>query len=225
MKAKTSARSEPPPHDRNPRDTPKELKTGKVEELPEADIEAGSGPTDKQLRIVVTLAHEQMDLLIQIDKLTKELDSLNTKLATNMFTALPAAMDEIGIKETTLSNGVKIKINQDVMASITEANRPLAHEWLEKHKLGTLIKRKIEILFGREDVAWAKKFLKDCAKRTKPLNLKTKEWVEPQTLKAQVRRMREDAVDNKQNPDEAIPKDLFGVFVKRLAVVVIPDEN
>lgn len=189
------------------------------------DVEAGPGPTDTQLKKIVQLARDQYKLLKDIDTAQKALDQLNLLLKQNSEVDLPAAMDEIGMKNYALSNGASVEIETNVQASIAEVNRPAAHKWLEAHKMGDLIKREIKILFGKDQVSWAKKFLADCAKRTKPLNLKTKEWVDPQTLKATVRGLRRDAEAAGKNPDEVVPKDLFGVYVARFAVVTLHDEE
>ena len=189
------------------------------------EVEQNLGPSDADLKKATMLARTQLDLLAEADTLQKKLTEVNFKLKQNMEVDLPAVLDEIGQSEFKLSNGAVVSLQTAVQASISEANRPAAHAWLEKHKMGDLIKREIKILFGRDEVSWAKKFLADCAKRAKKLNLGTKEWVDANTLKATVKRLRADATEAGKNPDEVVPKDLFGVYVVRFASVQIPGED
>lgn len=192
--------------------------------MPEADIEAAAGPTDKELSKVTRLAREQLDHQKEIETLEKRLSEAQLRLKINREQDLPAAMDEAKIAEFKLSNGASVTIKTSAQASITEANRPKAHAWLEKHKHGALIKRQIQILFGKGEDTWAKKFLADCKKRKLKLKLATKEWVDHNTLKAFVREQRSLALEEKRNPDEAVPKDLFGVYVARFAEVTLPED-
>lgn len=58
---------------------------------------------------------------------------------------LPEAMQLAGVTELKFSDGAVLKVKPDVKASITEANRPDAHEWLRDHNHGAVIKTFFEV--------------------------------------------------------------------------------
>lgn len=188
------------------------------------DIES-DGPSDKDIKTLVRLARTQLDLLAEEEKIMKDLSRVQGLLKANMEVDLPLALDEAGVAAFPLSNGAIVEMKEVTRASISEERKPKAHAWLIKNKLEDLIKREIKILFGRDEVKWAEKFMRDMAQRKKPLNHSLKEWVDSNTMSAQVRRMREAFKDAGKNPDDAIPKDLFGIYVARTAVVKLPSEG
>lgn len=190
----------------------------------EGEVEV-TGPTDGSIKTLVRLAREQLDLLVEEAKIMRDLVAVQAKLKTNMEVDLPLALDEAGVAAFPLSNGVIVELKETTRASISEERKPKAHAWLIKNKLEDLIKREIKILFGRDETKWAEKFMRDMSKRKKPLNHSLKEWVDSNTMSAQVRRMREAFKEAGKNPDDAIPKDLFGIYVARQGVVKIPSDS
>ena len=70
------------------------------------------------------------------------------------------------------------------------------------------------IEFGKEDEPWARKFLRDCAQRVRPLNMKHKKDVHPSTLQAWVRKRLDDG--------DEIPMEKFGVYRQRMTQVTMP---
>lgn len=186
------------------------------------DVEAAPPPTDEELSKVRTLAAQQLELVADIIELQDQLDAKNSKLKQNMEVDLPTLMAQLGMTDFGLVGGARVAVKTAVNASIPKDLTVDAHGFLEEHGHGGLIKRRIQILFGREDIAWAKKFLADCAKRKKPLNLDTKEWVEPQTLSAFVREQIALATNAGADPEERVPTRLFGVFKRTYAAVEVP---
>jgi|SRR5580700_2171048 hypothetical protein len=125
---------------------------------------------------------------------------------------LPNAMIAARLETWPLPGGARFDLATIINASIPKDQTDEAFELLEKQGHGDLIKRRIQILFGREDIAWAKKFLADCARRKRPLDLSQKAWIEPQTFSAFVREQIKQAAAEGRDPEETVPTKLFGVF-------------
>lgn len=202
----------------------------KKDDLPAVDFEqiedtGKPAPTQDQLKIITIAANEQLNLLRAKADTEAVLDKINLALKVNMETTLPNSLSEAGVDSITLKGGYVVKKDMFFATSITEATKEEAFEFLVKTKNEDIIKRQIQILFSRGQEKWAKKFLRDCERRKDPLNIKLKEFVEPQTLKALVRRRREEFADQGENPDEAVPKAAFNLFTQQTAVVISPKEK
>lgn len=139
----------------------------------------------------------------------------NAKYTHLSETVMPTLMEKAASKNWTSDDGIVVEVQENIFASIKEENKPKAFAWLEKNKLGDLIKRQFVISFGKGDEAWAKKFQKDLKQRKKPLNSIVKMTVHPQTLNANV---KEILTEGKLK----LPMEVFGVFRKKVAKVTIP---
>lgn len=191
------------------------------------DVEAAPPPDDKDLKQVADLARQQVVLIREVNKLQTELAEKSAALKKNMEFDLPLKMKELGMTHFGLAGGASISMKEVVTASIPRDPeiQDEAFSWLETKGHGGLIKRRIQILFGRDDIAWAKKFLQDCAKRKKPLILDQKTWVEPQTLMAFVREQLKLAASKGTDPEELAPTRLLGTYKMTYAVVDLPGEE
>ncbi len=188
------------------------------------DVEEAPAPNDAELAKVRDLALKQVELLKRVISLQEQLDAANAALKLNQEVELPDLLLKLGVTNFGLRGGHSVDLQEIVNASIPkdEAITREAHAWLEDHK-HFVVKRRIQIFFGRDDMAWAKKFLADCARRKKPLQLEEKEWVEPQTLGALVREQLSVAKSTGQDPETLAPSNLLGVFKLTKAVVSGPN--
>lgn len=153
----------------------------------------------------------------ELARLTDLMEKAQASYTHLTQTTLPNLMEQAESKVWTATDGVKVEIDEQVFASIKEENKPKAFGWLEKNNLGDLIKRKFEILFGRNDEAWAKKFQQDLKKRKKPLNSKVTMTVHPQTLNKNVKDILEEG-------KLKLPLETFGVFRRKVAKVTVPEK-
>lgn len=176
------------------------------------DVEAAPVPDDADIRGVAQLASDMTDLEREIAALEAELARKREAHKAIREGSLPLKMAELGMEEFKLTGGGRIEIIKMTAASITELNRPKAHEWLEKDGSGSIIKKTITIEFGKGEEAWAKKFLADLAKRKKPLKHTLKEAVHYQTLQKFVRDKLAEAKSEGLDAKQFIPHDLFGIF-------------
>lgn len=186
------------------------------------DIEPAPIPQDAALKNIAKLANDYAELERNILKLEEELQLKKAAFKALREGSLPLALTEVGMTKFTLTDGTNIALKTGYVASIAEANRQAAHEWLEKSGNGSIIKHVITIMFDKGEDAWAKKFLRDMAQRKKPLRYERKDSVHPQTLGKFVRESIANAKAEGLNPEAVIPFPLLGVFELRYAEVEQP---
>lgn len=172
-----------------------------------------AGPGDNLLAQIAETAREVQQKERFVEELEERLDEEKAALRRLTESALPKLMEAAETDKITTKDGIEIKIDENLRGSIPKANEEDAFEWLEGHGQGKIIKRQFTIEFGKGDEAWANKFEKDLGRRKKPLNVKRKKTVHPQTLLAMLR----EALAN----GEDIPLDTFGVFRQRVAKIKV----
>jgi hypothetical protein len=187
-----------------------------------ADIEEAPPVADAEIKKVRDLAERYAALNAAIEELERQANEARQEFTQISDVDLPAAMLAARLEVWPMPGGKSIELANLVNASIPKDHIPEAHAWFEAHGHGDLIKRKITILFGRDEIEWAKKFIRDCAQRKKPLNLDQKEWIEPMTLGAFVREQLKEAAIAGGNPEEYAPTALLGVFKRTYARLVGP---
>jgi len=115
---------------------------------------------------------------------------------------IPTMMSEMGLSELKLQDGSHLKVATSYRATITEANKETAFNWLRNNGLGDIIKNEISVSFGRNEDNKAA----DYAELAKGQGLQPtqKMKVEPMTLKALVRERIE--------AGKEMPTEIFGIF-------------
>ena len=115
---------------------------------------------------------------------------------------IPTMMSEMGLAELKLQDGSHLKVSTSYRATITEANKEMAFNWLRENGLGDIIKNEILVSFGRNEDNKAA----DYAELAKSSGFQPtqKMKVEPMTLKALVRERIE--------AGKEMPTEIFGVF-------------
>ena len=115
---------------------------------------------------------------------------------------IPNMMSEMGLSELKLQDGSHLKVSTSYKASITEANKEMAFNWLRENGLGDIIKNEINVSFGRNEDNKAAEYAE--LARSQGLQPTQKMKVEPMTLKALVRERIE--------AGKEMPTEIFGVF-------------
>jgi ABC-type Fe3+-citrate transport system substrate-binding protein len=64
---------------------------------------------------------------------------------------IPTMMSEMGLAELKLYDGSHLKVSTSYRATITEANKEAAFNWLRENGLGDIIKNEISVSFGRNE--------------------------------------------------------------------------
>jgi len=115
---------------------------------------------------------------------------------------IPTMMSEMGLSELKLQDGSHLKVSTSYRATITEANKESAFNWLRENGLGDIIKNEISVSFGRNEDNKAA----DYAELAKGQGFQPtqKMKVEPMTLKALVRERIE--------AGKEMPTEIFGVY-------------
>jgi len=115
---------------------------------------------------------------------------------------IPTMMSEMGLAELKLSDGSHLKVSTSYRATITEANKEAAFNWLRDNGLGDIIKNEISVAFGRNEDNKAANYAELAKGQGFQPTQKMK--VEPMTLKALVRERIEAGLE--------MPTEIFGVF-------------
>ena len=115
---------------------------------------------------------------------------------------IPTMMSEMGLAELKLQDGSHLKVSTSYRATITEANKEAAFNWLRNNGLGDIIKNEISVSFGRNEDNKAASYAELAKGQGFQPTQKMK--VEPMTLKALVRERIEAGKD--------MPTEIFGIF-------------
>ena len=115
---------------------------------------------------------------------------------------IPTMMSEMGLAELKLHDGSHLKVSTSYRATITEANKEAAFNWLRSNGLGDIIKNEISVSFGRNEDNKAADYAALAQERGYQPTQKLK--VEPMTLKALVRERIE--------AGKEMPTEIFGIF-------------
>ena len=149
------------------------------------------------------------DQVEKLDSLNKRLalqeDNIkNTKKDIDRLSGevIPTMMTEMGLSELKLQDGSHLKVSTSYRATITEANKATAFNWLRDNGLGDIIKNEIMVSFGRNEDNKAASYAE--LAKSQGFQPTQKMKVEPMTLKALVRERIEAGKD--------MPTEIFGVF-------------
>ena len=161
------------------------------------------------------LAQEQLDAEARVVALVAQLAEANAAVTLVKETKLPNLLEEaqLGKSKVVTPGGIIIKLKEAIRGSIPKGKEEAAHAWLEDNGNGNLIKRTVTIDFNKEQEGWARKFMRDCAQRKKPLNLKLVCGVHVSTRRAFIKGALNDGV--------AIPLDTFGAYRQRFTDVKV----
>ncbi len=138
----------------------------------------------------------------RIEKSETNLKDLKKEYQRISGEVIPTMMSEMGLAELKLHDGSHLKVSTSYRATITEANKEAAFNWLRENGLGDIIKNEISVSFGRNEDNKAA----DYAELAKGQGFQPtqKMKVEPMTLKALVRERIE--------AGKEMPTEIFGVF-------------
>ena len=116
---------------------------------------------------------------------------------------IPTMMAEMGLAHLKLMDGSSVDVKPHYSATITQANKEAAFNWLRNNGLGDIIKNEISVSFGRNEDTRAADYA-DLAK-SHGFQPTQKLKVEPMTLKALVRERIE--------AGKEMPTEIFNVFI------------
>ena len=169
------------------------------------DFEKDQQDAMKKTGNIQSLA-DQVERLEECDKSIEDMEAKlkNLKKSRDVISGdiIPTMMSEMGLAELKLHDGSHLKVSTSYRATITEANKEAAFNWLRNNGLGDIIKNEISVSFGRNEDNKAA----DYAELAKGQGFQPtqKMKVEPMTLKALVRERIEAGKD--------MPTEIFGVY-------------
>ena len=154
---------------------------------------------DKLADKIKQLEEMQHELEIREDALKehkKQIENLSGEV-------IPTMMSEMGLSQLKLADGSSVDVKPHYNATITQANKEAAFNWLRNNGLGDIIKNEILVSFGRNEDNKAADYANLAKSHGFEPTQKLK--VEPMTLKALVRERLE--------AGKEMPTELFNVFV------------
>lgn len=124
-------------------------------------------------------------------------------------TVLPDLMDQVGLKSLETRKGLKVKVSENIRASIPHDKELDAFAWLEDNGHASVIKNQIVITLNRGDDALADQ-IADYLDEQGVL-YERKRGVHPMTLGALIKELLEEGVP--------VPLEVFGAFHQRIAKI------
>lgn len=195
------------------------------------DVEAAKPPSDEQLKNVRDVAARLYKARRLVTKLLEEAKTTADEIEAIETKELPEAMRTIGMRRFELVGGFEIELEDVVHGNIKKDDKPKAFDWLrevtERAKNGwdAIIKNSITITFDKGDEKWADKFMRDLAKRKRPLQVEREATIHAGTLKKFVKERVAAEKKGDVAPELTLPRDLFGVFEFTRANLVDPAEE
>ncbi len=132
----------------------------------------------------------------QIKQKKKHLEHLSSEV-------IPTMLSEMGLSFLKLADGSSVEVKTNYSATITQAKKEEAFNWLRQNGLGDIIKNEIVVSFGRSEDDKAAAYAELAKGQGHQPTQKLK--VEPMTLKALVRERLEGGKE--------MPTELFNIFV------------
>ena len=112
-------------------------------------------------------------------------------------------LTEMGLSYLKLADGSSVEVKTNYSATITQANKEKAFNWLRENGLGDIIKNELTVSFGRNEDNKAAEYAELAKGQGYQPTQKLK--VEPMTLKALVRERIEGG--------KPLPTEIFNVFI------------
>lgn len=182
-----------------------------VTELPiYDDVIEQQGPTEEDLKSLTSLVEEKLRLDIEIAELDETIKKKNKQLRKIEESDIPEIMNKAGIEKFTTSGGTEVSIKESIRASLTEATKEKAFEWLKNNGHGAIIKTSFLINIGPDQEKEFEK-LKALKALSKFPDKKEKGEIHHQTLKAFIKREME--------KDKSFPLSIFNGFKHQVAKI------
>jgi len=151
---------------------------------------ADAAPAPEKIADLSTAAISMYEAELEVLRAEQQLKDAEAKLRDISEKVLPDLMEEAGMAELVLANGTKLKVEDKLTVRPLAANRPLIIEWLCRTGNGGKVKRNVVVSLGEDaDEREAALIAELEAEGFKDHS--TKEWVEPTTLTAHVKRALE----------------------------------
>lgn len=179
-----------------------------IESMFEKDSEAFKVEDDK-LSGIAALGKRAKELEKQVEEQEAMLKATKEQFRKLTEETIPEALTELGMKGFVMDDGSQVTIKPFYGASIPEARRAEAYQWLRDHGFDDIIKNTVSVRFGRGEDELCARLLNLLGEQGFPADQAEK--IEPATLKAWAKEQVERG--------NAIPADLFGLFIGQKAII------
>ena len=164
---------------------------------------------DEGLAGVAKLGKRAKELEKQIEEQEQMLKGVKEQYRKLTEEAIPEALTELNMKGFKMDDGSEITVKPFYSASISEARRAEAYQWLRDHGFDDIIKNTVSVRFGRGEDELCARLLNLLGEQGFPADQAEK--IEPATLKAWAKEQVERG--------NAIPAELFGLYIGKRAVI------
>lgn len=172
--------------------------------------EYSTGPSSNLKVVLQQLADELIEAEEQVRIKEEELAQAKGVLKDIAEKRIPEATE--GMDGTLdLGDGRKLVIKEEIRASIAGDKKYPAIRWLDDHGYGNIVKRKLELLFEREEEQLAKAVMETIRGAGFNVPIKEDHSVHWQTLVAWVKEQLSEGVE--------LPTEVFGIYRQRTAKV------
>lgn len=149
---------------------------------------------------LTALVNDMTKVMGEIEKMELALAEKKAELERIERVHIPDCMGDI--ETIKLRDGRTITCKTDIKASISAERKLAAHDWLEEHGFGGIIKSDIKAAFSRDDLEAARELV--CELQDRGFDAELNRNVHAATLKSFIK--------EQLNEGTNIPLELFGVF-------------
>ena len=188
------------------------------------DLLEDVAPSSNEIGAVADMAQRMLEIENEINRLDELLKQKKQDLKMLAEQDLPDLMQELNIRDFTLSNGAKVSVKDVITASVPsqgaidrakdESQRAelairqqQCFEWLRDNKAGDLIKSNVEVQFGRDEDEACSAFAEEL--RERQIYYKRAVGVHPQTLNSFIK--------ERMSEGKEVPMEMFRVYAGRRA--------
>lgn len=164
---------------------------------------------DNDLQGLAQMARRAKSLEKEIEDFEADLKQKKEQYRKLTEEVIPEALTSMGLKSFRMDDGSSIEIKAFYSASITEARRAEAFQWLRENGYDDIIKNTVSVRFGRNESGLADRAIEIL--RAAGFPVEQAEKVEPMTLKAWVKEQVEKGRE--------FPSELFGAYIGQKATI------
>ena len=164
---------------------------------------------DDQISGISALARRAKSLEKEINDAEDILKGYKEQYRKLTEETIPEALAELGMTSFRMEDGSSIEVKPFYSASITEARRAEAFQWLRDNGFDDIIKNTVSVRFGRGEDELCNRLLGMLGQQGFPVDQSEK--VEPSTLKAWVK--------ERVTRGEQFPMELFGAYIGKKASI------
>ena len=181
--------------------------------------------SDNEIGAIADMASRMLDLQDEINRTEELLKQQKQDLQKLAEQDLPDLMQELNIKDFTLSNGAKVQVDDFISGTVPSASaidrakgddrvnmeirQQHCFDWLRSNGAGDLIKNNVEVQFGRNEDDACDEFAIELNSRA--INYKRSVGVHPSTLNSFIK--------ERMSEGKEVPHDLFKIYTGRRAKI------